>query len=651
MDFFEHQDRARKQTRRLIALFVLGVVAVVACTTFAVWGAFELSGIAAAANDTTAPHADTITGLGRNANVLWGAAIGTMLLVLGGSLFRLMQLGGGNGSAIAERLGGRLLSHDHADPDARKLLNVVEEMSIAAGTPVPPVYLLEDESGINAFAAGTTVENAAIGVTRGCVRHLTRDELQGVIGHEFSHILSGDMKINLRLIGVLAGILVIGHVGSLLLRSSFYASAGSSRRSKDSGGGGLVIAILVLGGSLALIGFVGAFFGSWIKSAVSRQREYLADASAVQFTRSRDGIAGALKKIGGFRRRSLLRTPAADECSHMFFGKGLNTIFATHPPLAKRILALDPSWDGEFARIEDQTPAPAEKQQEPPEKKPPRIAADQFAHAVALSAAALIGQPTNDHLAYAANLYSSIPERLRAMAGDPFSARAIVCAMLISRFKETQRVQLSAVHRLGGAGLVSELRASAAAVVNLDPTLRLPLLELTAPSLKRLSPDQAETFVRLLDELINADQKVDLFEWCVRRLVVAPLQGRRRAATHFYSVNRDIEQEAEKLLGWLAVAGHSGLNDAKQAYAMGAERFGIDARLIPQSDHRPEEIDAALDSLAKTSPKIKKRLIESCATVVSFDKTVTPQEAELFRAIAESLGVPVPPVLPGQALI
>ncbi len=647
MDFFEHQDRARKQTRRLVALFVLGVVAVVACTTLAVWGAFEISGIAASTNEKTAGHAEQITRLGRSAQVLWGAAIGTTLLVLGGSLFRLMQLGGGNGAAIAERLGGRLLSHDNADPDAQRLLNVVEEMSIASGTPVPPVYLLEDENGINAFAAGTTVENAAIGVTRGCVRHLTRDELQGVIGHEFSHILSGDMKINLRLIGVLAGILVIGHVGSLLLRSSFYASAGSSRRSKD--GGGLVIAILVLGGSLALIGFVGAFFGSWIKSAVSRQREYLADASAVQFTRSRDGIAGALKKIGGFRRRSLLRTPAADECSHMFFGKGLNTIFATHPPLAKRILALDPSWDGEFARIEDQAPAP--KQPEPPAKKPPRIAADQFAHAVALSAAAMIGQPTNDHLAYAANLYSSIPERLRAMAGDPFSARAIICAMLVSRFTETQRVQLSAVHRLGGPGLVSELRASASSVVNLDPTLRLPLLELAAPSLKRLSPDQAETFVRLLDELINADQKVDLFEWCVRRLVVGPLRGRRRAATHFYSVNKDVEQEAEKLLGWLAVAGHSGLNDAKQAYAMGAERFGIDARLIPQSDHSPEEIDTALDTLEKTSPKIKKRLIEACATVVSFDKTVTPQEAELFRAIAESLGVPVPPVLPGQALI
>ncbi len=644
MDFFEHQDRARKQTRRLIALFALGVVAVVACTTLAVWGAFQLTGVAASANEQTERLASDIAGMGRNAQVLVGVAVVTSLLILGGSLLRLMQLGGG-GAPVAERLGGRLLSHDASDPDERRLLNVVEEMAIAAGAPVPPVYLMERENGINAFAAGTNVENAVIGVTRGTVRHLSRAELQGVVGHEFSHILSGDMKINLRLIGVLAGILVIGHIGSLMMRTAFY-SGGSSRRSKE--GGGLIIAIVVLGGALALIGFVGTFFGSWIKSAVSRQREYLADASAVQFTRSRDGIAGALKKIGGFRRRSLLRTPAAEECSHMYFGRGVSSIFATHPPLAKRILALDPSWDGEFTRVEDQTPPPSRKKKK--EKKPPTIASDRFAHAVALTAAAMIGQPTKDHLAYAANLYASIPERLRRMAGDPFSARAVVCAMLVSRFKETQKAQLGSVHRLGGPGLLNELRAAAPLVGQLDPVLRLPLLELVIPSLKRLSPDQVEGFSQLIDELITADRKTDLFEWCVRRYVINPLTNTRPITTHFYNA-KGVEEEAEKLLGWLAAAGHSSMGEAKQAYAVGTEHFGIEARLMPQMESSIEKIDEAVDALRRTSPKIKKRLIEACAVVVSFDKVVTPQEAELFRALAETLGVPVPPVLPGQKLI
>jgi len=648
MDFFEHQDRARKQTRRLIVLFALGVVAVIVCTTLAVWGALEIAGFAAANKEETARHADAISGLARNPSLLVTTAIATGVLILCASLFRLMQLSGG-GASVAESLGGKLLSHDAADPEEQRLLNVVEEMAIASGTPVPPVYILEDENGINAFAAGNSVENAAIGVTRGCVRHLSREELQGVIGHEFSHILSGDMKINLRLIGVLAGILIIGHLGSLLMRMTWYAgAAGSSRRSKE-GGGNIAILFLVLGGALMIIGFVGAFFGSWIKSAVSRQREYLADASAVQFTRSREGIAGALKKIGGFRRRSLLRTPNADECSHMFFSKGLSTIFATHPPLAKRIKALDPSWDGSFTPIEDKTPPPAEKVKA--EKKAPTIAADQFAHAVALSAAAMIGQPSRDHLSYAANLYSSIPQKLRTMAGDPFSARAVVCAMLVSRYKETQKIQLGAVQNMGGDGLLSELRAAAPLVARLDPTQRLPMLELALPSLKRLSEEQRGSFIALVDALINADRKTDLFEWCVRRLVVQPLQERKRATTHYYNLNPAVEQEAEKLLGWLAVAGHSGLNDAKQAYAMGAERLGIGARLIPTDERTTEEIDEAIETLARTAPKIKKRLIEACATVVSFDKTVTPQEAELFRAIAETLGVPVPPVLPGQALI
>jgi Zn-dependent protease with chaperone function len=651
MDFFEHQDRARRQTRRLIVLFILGVIAVVACTTAAVWVVLELANpatdAAIGASDANVDRPFDASQAARDPMILGGVALATLLLILGGSAFRILQIGG-DGAGVAAQLGGRPIDHDTTDLDERRLLNVVEEMAIASGTPVPPVYVMDDEMAINAFAAGTSPETAVIGVTRGTIKHLKRDELQGVIGHEFSHILSGDMKLNIRLIGVLAGILILGHIGQLMLRSSFYAGAATRRSSRNRGGGGAMIAILLLGGALMAIGFVGAFFGSWIKSAVSRQREYLADAAAVQFTRDRNGIAGALKKIGGFRRRSLVRAPNADECSHMFFGKGVSSIFATHPPLLKRIQALDPSWDGEFTRIED-TPAP--KAAEKPEREPPRIAADRFAHAVALSATAMIGQPTRDHLAYAASLYGSIPEAARKMAGDPFSARAVACALLLSRFKETQRVQLEAVREIGGEPLVAELKKAAPLVGRLDASLRLPLVELLAPSLRRLSEPQAERMAGLIDRLVDADNTLDLYEWCVSRMLKRPLLGEpgRLGALHYS--NRGVATEAEKLLGWLAHAGHSSLQEANQAYALGAERFGIDIELTARGDRTVAELDEAIAALRRSSPKVQRSLIHACATVISFDRTVTPQEAELFRAIAESLGVPTPPVLPGQPLV
>jgi len=650
MDFFEQQDRARRQTKRLIALFALGVMAVVALTTLAVWGALMLANpatdAALASAETQATRPFDASRMASDPAVLGTVAGATLLLILGGSALRLMQLGS-DGSGVAERLGGKLIDHDTADPDERRLLNVVEEMAIASGTPVPPVYVMEGERGINAFAAGTSPENAVIGATRGTVTHLSRDELQGVVGHEFSHILSGDMRINLRLIGVLAGILVIGHIGALMMRSAFYVGATSRVSSRERGGGGAAIAIWALGGALAVIGFVGVFFGSWIKSAVSRQREHLADAASVQFTRNPEGIAGALKKIGGFRRRGRVRAPSADEASHMFFTRGVREMFATHPPLEKRIRAIDPSWDGAYTRIEDE-PAPEPEKAEPERTKP---TPERFAHAVALSAAAMIGQPTDAHLTQAAKLYSAIPEPLRRMAGDPFSARAVLSAMLISRFEETQKTQLEAVRARGGPGLEREIRKAAGFFGKLTPELRLPLVELSSPSLKRLSADQAEAFRGLVDELIAADRKTDLFEWCVRRLILRSLGGeRKRGAVHYYNA-RGLEEEAEKVLGWLAEAGHSSLEQANQAYALGAELFGMEAGLMAKTDWPIEEIDEAVDKLALAAPKIKKKMVHACAAVVSYDKTVTPQEAELFRAIVETLGVPAPPVLPGQTLV
>jgi Zn-dependent protease with chaperone function len=339
--FFDNQDAARRNTARLVFLFALAVVAINGML-YAL--AVALTG---AQQD---PHTGQVSVVLQwwQPELLATVSLATLAIVAAGSLYKIAQLRGG-GAVVAESLGGTLVTADTGDPDERRLLNVVEEMAIASGTPTPPVYLLRDEPGINAFAAGFTPGDAVVGVTSGCVRQLSRDELQGVIAHEFSHVLSGDMRLNIRLMGVIHGILIIGIIGFFLMRSSMFA--GHGRRGRDNS----AMAMLAAGVGLMIIGFLGTFFGNLLKASVSRQREFLADASAVQFTRNPEGIAGALKKIGGYEGGSILESPNAPESSHLFFSQGLRSglqmLFSTHPPLDARIRQLDPSWEGEARAV------------------------------------------------------------------------------------------------------------------------------------------------------------------------------------------------------------------------------------------------------------------------------------------------------------
>ncbi len=337
MDFFSAQDAARSHTTRLVILFLLAVVSLIVLTNLLVMGFMTYLDVQLDGMNVLQMNADHLQVSGRLANFFdkfnWerflviGAAVA--LVVAAGSLYKIASLRGG-GRVVAESLGGRRISQDSDDRLQRKVLNVVEEMAIAAGTPVPPVYVLEQEAGINAFAAGLTPADAVIGVTRGCIEQLSRDQLQGVIAHEFSHILNGDMRLNLRLIGVLHGILLIGLVGYFIFRSAFFSS-NSRSNSRTSGG----IPLLALGAGLAVIGYTGTFFGNLIKASVSRQREFLADASAVQFTRNPAGIAGALKRIGGFKAGSRMESPLAPQMSHAYFSPGVEIQFAVcHPPSA-----------------------------------------------------------------------------------------------------------------------------------------------------------------------------------------------------------------------------------------------------------------------------------------------------------------------------
>jgi Zn-dependent protease with chaperone function len=642
--FFENQDAARRNTKWLVVLFCLAVVAIIALL-YAL--AVTLSGV---------QSPDPATGEAQLAlrwwqpDLLLGVVLATLLVVAGGSLYKISQLRGG-GSVVAEALGGTLASSSSPDPDERRLLNVVEEMAIASGTPTPPVYLLRDEPGINAFAAGFAPSDAVIGVTRGCVQNLSRDELQGVIAHEFSHILSGDMSLNIRLMGVIHGILIIGIIGYFLLRSTMFRGRGGGR---DNSGA----AIMAAGLGLMVIGFLGTFFGNLIKATVSRQREFLADASAVQFTRNPDGIAGALKTIGGFDGGSVLASPNAPESSHLFFSQGLRRgmqlLFATHPPLAERIARLDPSWEAGVAA--PATAATAARAGAAAFAGGDAAPTTDSARAEASEGSALdqIGQPTAAHVAYAAALLRGLPIEVTAAAHEPYGARTVIYALLIDRDEAPRARQLEQLARFGEAGIDHETRRLLPQVEGLDPRFRLPLIDLALPALRALSPSQYRSFETNVRALVAADQKIDLFEWTLQRLLLAHLRPhfeRVKPPRVRHSRLRGLRSECSVVLSILAYAGHPGDAEQRTAFAAGASQLPeIETALLPRDRCGLADLDAALERLAETSPTCLRQLLTACAACIAADHEVTQAEGELLRAIADSLGCPMPPLLPGQPL-
>ena len=434
MDFFERQDKARRKTKLLVFYFIVAICLLILASYAAVFAIFG--------------RREVIDSLGESSFTFWQAdlflwtTLGTLIVIGIGSAFKTAELSKG-GSAVAQMLDGRLINSNATEANERKLLNVVEEMAIASGIPVPQVYLLENEAGINAFAAGHSTGDAAIGVTRGGMQMLSRDQLQGVIGHEFSHILNGDMRLNLRLMGLIFGILCLTVVGRVLLQT---------RGKKNP--------LPLLGLALIVIGFVGVFFGRLIQAAVSRQREFLADAASVQFTRNPDGLAGALKKIGGLASGSKLESPHAQEASHLFFANGLRSsvtgLMATHPPLEERIRALDPAFDGKFPEVAPEIAEPPPPTQpvrsQPPPLPPPLPGFPQSGAAgsgiigTVIAAQALlpdVGHPTTRHLQYAADLQRSLPKALESAARDPLGASTLIYALLLSNEPAAREKQLA----------------------------------------------------------------------------------------------------------------------------------------------------------------------------------------------------------------
>lgn len=638
MDFFEAQDKARSKTWKLIVLYVLAVLAIVTTIYLVVNFFFHYRAV-----EYEAPF--------WSKEVLWkpqllllvSAAVLTVILL--GTFYRVSQLSKG-GSSVAEMAGGRKVDFSTKDPAERRLVNVVEEMSIASGIPVPAIYVLDEEEGINAFAAGFSSRDAAVGVTRGTIEQLTRDELQGVIAHEFSHIFNGDMRLNIRLIGILNGILVLHVLGMIVMRGSIFAGHGGGRSSGDGQGkgGGGAMAILVLGLVLLIVGYIGMLFGRMIQAAVSRQREYLADAAAVQYTRNPDGIGGALRKIGGLKDGSKVENGHSSELSHMFFAKGLksgmNSVFSTHPPLEKRIEMIGPS---EEAGTKEPT-LWEEEEERKNSKDEEQGFGDVFRPEFLLAAVGTFGQKD---LSYARELLKRIPEKVRQAVHEPLQAEALCYGLLLHQEENLMEEQLSTIREKAGEELENEVKRIAPALKEVEREWVLPLIDMALPALKQMSEKQYRAFRESLRELIEADEEISIFEYALEKVLVHNLDAFILERPDPKVRHRKLKPLGKELSLLLSALAHQSSDAPEEAWKTGTEAIG--------SEHRPEgmnfiekeklgfeELDQALDAFAEASGAVRKHFLNAAVKVAQADGELSRKEVELLRAMAEAIDCPMP---------
>lgn len=650
MDFFASQDLARRKTKWLVLYFVLAVVAMITLIYLAVSVTIYLASL-----DTSDPSRPAeLPGLW-NPPLLIGIALLTVGTILSGSLYKTWELHG-SGEQVALQLGGRRIAASTSDEAERRLLNIVEEMAIASGISVPPVYVLDNEDGINAFAAGLAPNDAIIGVNRGTLDYLSRDELQGVIAHEFSHIFHGDMRLNLRLIGLLHGILLVSMIGYYILRIAPYSG---SRSSNSRGKAGGMILLLVLGIAMMLVGWIGLACARLIKSAISRQREFLADASAVQFTRNPAGIAGALKTIGGLTRGSRIDHPEAEVASHMFFGASSRVTrvgpFATHPPLATRIRRIDPQFDGRFPRVplvqKRRTPAPREKASVASGLT--AAAAEPLQRLSPVLAMQAIGTVQPAAIEHAARLISSLPDGLRTALHDPFSGRAVIMAWLLDRSDPVLAHQREVISTREGQATLEEVERLRPVLERCSDETRLPALEILQNTLGQLSAEQYDRFRGTVTQLVEADRRVVLAEFVMQRILLTHLDRHfsrlQPPPTKFYSVNA-VGQPAADLLSILTYAGNRDPQQSADAYRVALATLGL--RTAPlmrtRKDCTLERLNAALDRVERAAPMVKRRVLAALLAAAAHDEMITVREAEMLRSVAVAIDCPVPPLLPGS---
>ncbi len=645
MDFFQHQERAKKRTVLLVVLYSIAMLFITAAIYLLVF-------FIVAAGSSNQDPVDRLASQPIDPMILACTLGGVVLLVGGGSLMKTAQLSAGGGQAVAEMLGGRRIHPMTNDPAERRLYNVVEEMSLASGVPIPAVYVMDNEHGINAFAAGLSPNEAVVSVNRGTMELLTRDELQGVVAHEFSHILNGDMRMNLRLIGILFGLQLLVLIGYYGMRMSFYMTSAPRRSNDDkNSGAGIGMVVLLFSIGIMIIGSIGMLFSAIIKAAISRQREFLADASAVQFTRNPEGIAGALKKIGCPNVGSEVSNEHAAEASHLFFGNvcsmfSLGELFATHPNLTTRIRRIDPSFDGRFPeRI-----APVNFYEEPKKAKtgdPGTARVRSVPGSLGPMGGVLdkMGAPTPAQVLVAGALLENLPQDVSDAARDPMSAKATVYAILLDADAGIRQKQFSSIAEKENGSVVALTQRAFTQLQNVSESARIPLLQRVTATLKLLSVAQYRQFSGVVDSLVAADQKMSLFEYTLKAVLLRDLDiyfGLAKPLSVQYTTLGSVRQPIVAVLAYLAYSGSENSADAVSAFSAAMQELGFNGAMPQSTDCTVLAFDQSLRTLALTAPGLKKQLFSAIMVCVNHDGQITETEGELVRAIAAMLAVPMP---------
>ncbi len=600
MDFFEAQDQAKAKTARLVVLFVAAVIA----TGISIYAVASL-GLLYAFPESEQP----IWSLPRAG---WTIGI-TAAIMISCSLFKIASLSSGGGS-VAKMLGGRRVSASPSSVTHQRLRNVVEEMALASGTRVPEIYVLEREPSINAFAAGYTLDNAAIAVSRGALEQLDREELQGVVAHEFSHILNGDMRLNTRLIGVIFGILVVAVIGRTILdlvgRATFHG--GTSRRSSrgDGKGGGAIIAILLVAFAIMVIGYIGVFFGRFIQSAISRQREYLADAAAVQFTRNPSGISNALRKIKAYAIGSRIQNPDSEELSHMFFANALKSslggVLATHPPLKERIAAIDPQ-DLYAKAIRAPKPAPKPA----PKTAPTKVNRERTDFVSSISQPAVVGLFA---------VLQSLPQTAAAKARDPHQAFAVLEACI------------------DPANTTLLNRAP-------NPVERFALIEIALAAVKDLPLNEIDNGLDRLRRQAEADREVTFEEQCLLIATQRNLKDFKRNANPRLHLFPEAKKSVETILSAIALIDAPDQTEATKAFEAAHSAFNRFGTMLTPNFSGAQNLDtvnAALQTASNSLFAVRKALIEAAAAIASSDDLLSETEQTRIRSLAIALACPLP---------
>ncbi len=622
MSFYRNQDKARRNTGLLLFYLLIAITLIILTIDIVTYFLLLTASYQPMTLETwlLSKHSAAIAGL-------------TLLVIIGGSLVQLAKLSRG-GIAVATMAGATPVDSNSADGKERQLLNITEEMAIASGTPVPRVFLMRGESAINAFVAGTTIENTILAVTQGALDKLTRDELQGVIGHEFSHILNGDMKLNIRLMGVLAGILLIGKFGEFLIRGNRHRSYSRSTSNKRGNQAAL------LGLALMAIGYIGLFFGRLIKSAISRQREFLADASSVQFTRNPDGIAGALYAIDHYDGHAYLLSAHAEDVSHLCFGESVKIrwggLLNSHPPITDRIKAIEPTLLPRLkARFRNRLP----RSEYNSTKTTQSLGIDTQGFTTSLNQTPItpdvvkqsIGQPTPEHFQYAQQLHGNLPSSVALWIHDRSKAEHVLYALLkLLPKQDLQADQSDPVF---------------AAIAALPQASRLPILDITIATLKAESPQKRQQIINHCEALIQQDSRIQLSELIYYFLIQKGLAIHNKPRRTIRSLQQ-VDSAVALLLSVLAR--HSSSDKQQQCrYFQQVMNYFTNKNYAELMTNPPsaKAMNAALEELQRLNPLLKQPVINACIDLILKDQQTNLKEIEILRAVCEALDCPMPPLL------